>query len=55
MATLHPATLLGLAPRLGAIGIGSDATFTVVDWNRSSGSMHVQRTIVGGETVYEAA
>ncbi len=55
MATAHPAAFLGLAPRIGHIEAGSDATLTVVRWNEAARALAIERTIVAGETVFEAA
>jgi N-acetylglucosamine-6-phosphate deacetylase len=49
MASNTPATILGLTPRKGRLAEGSDADITVMDWR-----YRVLRTMVGGETVYEA-
>lgn len=49
MATDTPARILKLTPRKGRLVEGADADITVMDW-----SYRVLRTIVGGETVYEA-
>jgi N-acetylglucosamine-6-phosphate deacetylase len=49
MASSTPAKILRLTPRKGELRVGSDADLTVLDL-----SYRVQRTIVGGETVYEA-
>jgi N-acetylglucosamine-6-phosphate deacetylase len=54
MASAHPAEMLGVAPRLGTIEVGSDATLTVVDWDDVAGAMHIRQTVIGGETVYAA-
>jgi N-acetylglucosamine-6-phosphate deacetylase len=53
MATLHPAEMLGMAPQLGSIQTGSDATFTLVDWDQAASQLQVRQTVVRGETVYE--
>jgi N-acetylglucosamine-6-phosphate deacetylase len=55
MASVSPAEMLGMTPRLGAIELGSDATFTLVDWNHTAGQLAVRQTIVRGETVYAAS
>jgi N-acetylglucosamine-6-phosphate deacetylase len=49
MASNTPARILRLTPRKGRLAEGSDADITVMDWR-----YRVQRTMVGGETVYEA-
>jgi N-acetylglucosamine-6-phosphate deacetylase len=49
MATDTPARILRLTPRKGRLEGGADADITVMDWK-----YRVLRTIVGGETVYEA-
>jgi len=49
MASATPARILGLAPRKGRLMEGADADITVMDWR-----YRVLRTVVGGETVYEA-
>jgi len=49
MASSTPARILRLTPRKGELTEGSDADLTVLDWD-----YRVLRTIVGGETVYEA-
>jgi N-acetylglucosamine-6-phosphate deacetylase len=54
MVTEHPAKMLGVFPRAGAIQPGSDANFTVIEWQAESGRLVVRRTIVNGEAVYEA-
>ncbi len=50
MASGTPAKIIGLRPRKGELVEGSDADVTVLDR-----SYRVVRTIVGGETVYEAS
>lgn len=49
MASSTPAKILKLTPRKGRLIEGSDADVSVLDWG-----YRVLRTIVGGETVYEA-
>ncbi|MFH2111624.1 MAG: N-acetylglucosamine-6-phosphate deacetylase [Candidatus Bathyarchaeota archaeon] len=49
MASNTPARILKLTPRKGRLEEGADADITVIDWR-----YRVLRTIVGGETVYEA-
>jgi N-acetylglucosamine-6-phosphate deacetylase len=49
MASNTPARILRLTPRKGRLAEGSDADITVMDWR-----YRVLRTMVGGETVYEA-
>jgi N-acetylglucosamine-6-phosphate deacetylase len=53
MVTEHPAKMLGLFPRTGAIQSGSDANFTLIDWQSDAGKLVVLQTVVGGEVVYE--
>ncbi len=48
-ATLNPATAIGIADRKGSIEIGKDADIIITD-----GDFEVQKTIIGGETRYEA-
>jgi N-acetylglucosamine-6-phosphate deacetylase len=54
MVTENPAKMLGIYPRCGAISAGSDANFTVIDWNAEAGKLIVRQTVVGGEVVYAA-
>lgn len=54
MVTEHPAKMLGVFPRAGAIQTGSDANFTVIEWQAETGKLLVRQTIVGGEVVYVA-
>ena len=49
MASSTPARILKLTPRKGRLEEGADADIAVLDWG-----YRVLRTIVGGETVYEA-
>lgn len=49
MASNTPARILKLTPHKGRLEEGADADITVIDWR-----YRVLRTIVGGETVYEA-
>jgi N-acetylglucosamine-6-phosphate deacetylase len=49
MASSTPARILKLTPRKGRLEEGADADITVMDWR-----YRVLRTIVAGETVYEA-
>jgi N-acetylglucosamine-6-phosphate deacetylase len=49
MATDTPARILRLTPHKGRLAEGADADIAVMDWR-----YRVLRTIVGGETVYEA-
>ena len=49
MASNTPARILRLTPGKGRLEEGADADITVMDWRYS-----VLRTIIGGETVYEA-
>ena len=55
MVTEQPAQVLGLAPGIGSISAGSDATFTLADWDADRGCLSIRRTIVNGEVVYQAA
>ncbi len=48
-ATLNPATVLGIADRKGSIEVGKDADIIITDDN-----FQVKKTIIGGETRYEA-
>jgi N-acetylglucosamine-6-phosphate deacetylase len=48
MATLNPARMMGVADRKGSIEPGKDAD--IVIWR---GNVEVERTIIGGETIYE--
>ena len=48
-ATIHPATLLGMADRIGSIRPGKCADFTVLD-----GHFDVLYTVRGGKFVYDA-
>lgn len=50
MATLTPARILGIAGQQGEIAVGKAADFVVLD-----DELQVVRTIVDGQTVYEAA
>jgi N-acetylglucosamine-6-phosphate deacetylase len=47
MATLNPARALGLDERKGVLAVGADADLVVLD-----DELAVERTVVGGETVY---
>ncbi len=47
MATLNPARMMGIADRKGSIEPGKDAD--IVIWK---GNVEVERTIIGGETIY---
>ena len=48
MATINPARMMGVADRKGSIEPGKDAD--IVIWR---GNVEVERTIIGGETIYE--
>ncbi len=48
-ATLNPATAIGIADRKGSIEIGKDADIIITD-----NIFEIQKTIIGGETRYEA-
>ena len=51
----HPAKVLGRSPRLGTIAPGSDATFTLADWDAEKCSLSIRQTVVAGEVVFTAA
>ena len=53
MVTEHPAKMLGVFPRSGAIQAGSDANFTVIEWEAEAGRLVVRQTIANGEVVFE--
>ncbi|MBQ9952325.1 MAG: N-acetylglucosamine-6-phosphate deacetylase [Clostridia bacterium] len=48
MASLTPATRIGLGETKGSIEVGKDADFAIVD-----ADINVQKTILGGRTIYE--
>lgn len=48
-ASLNPATIIGVADRKGSLEIGKDADIVIMDEN-----FEVEKTIIGGETKYEA-
>ena len=48
-ASLNPATTLGLEKHKGSLEIGKDADIIVTDLE-----FNVKKTIIGGETKYEA-
>ena len=48
-ASLNPATALGIADRKGSLEVGKDADVIITD-----NEFKVQKTIIGGETRYEA-
>lgn len=48
-ASLNPATVIGVADRKGSLEIGKDADIVIMDRN-----FEVEKTIIGGETKYEA-
>ena len=50
MASLTPATVIGLQREIGSIEPGKRADLCVMD-----SAFRVQRTICGGETVYDAS
>ena len=50
MASLNPARAIGVADRKGSLEAGKDADIVLTD-----ADFQVQRTIIGGETVYEKA
>ena len=50
MASLNPARAIGVADKKGSLEAGKDADIILTD-----GDFQVQRTIIGGETVYEKA
>ncbi|TMW55180.1 hypothetical protein Poli38472_013942 [Pythium oligandrum] len=47
-ATLHPAQVLGIEHKKGTLAFGSDADFVLLD-----DSLHVKRTYIAGELVYD--
>lgn len=49
MASLTPATRIGLGQTKGSIEVGKDADIAIVD-----AEINVQKTILGGRTIYEA-
>ncbi|SEG56949.1 N-acetylglucosamine-6-phosphate deacetylase [Vibrio hangzhouensis] len=49
MASAVPASYLGIEDRLGAVAVGMDASFTLVD-----SDLNVHRTIIDGEWVYQS-
>ena len=48
MASLTPATRIGLGDTKGSIEVGKDADIAIVD-----AEINVQKTILGGRTIYE--
>ena len=50
--TLSPARLLGISERVGSIEIGKDADLVILSANPFDLSSRVERTVVGGKTVY---
>ena len=50
--TINPATIIGLADRVGSIKVGKDADFVITDGNLLDISTKVQYTIINGEVVY---
>ena len=49
MMTENPARMMGIYDRKGSIALGKDADLVI--WN---GDVHIQRTIINGNTVYNA-
>ena len=49
MMTENPARMMGIYDRKGSIAPGKDADLVI--WN---GDVHIQRTIINGNTVYNA-
>jgi N-acetylglucosamine-6-phosphate deacetylase len=54
MVTENPAEMLGVFPRVGAIQTGSDAHFSMIEWQPDANKLVVQQTIVSGEIVFSA-
>ena len=48
LASLTPATCIGLGETKGSIEVGKDADIAIVD-----ADINVQKTILGGRTIYE--
>ena len=48
-ATLNPATAIGIADKKGSLDVGKDADIIITD-----GKFEIKKTIIGGETRYEA-
>ena len=53
--TINPAEILGVADRVGSIEKGKDADIRILDGDPLELRTKVERVIIDGNTVYEAA
>jgi N-acetylglucosamine-6-phosphate deacetylase len=55
MASVNPATLLGINDQLGSVAIGQRANLVLFRWDENAMTFEVGTTIVDGEIVYQSS
>ena len=53
MASLNPATLMGISDRVGRIEVGREANLILFQWDENSHRLGLKSTIQCGEMVYQ--